>query len=473
MNHRLRNIGIVGSVLVVGLLAGDWIVSLALVVLFVGWKYLSREQGPPIAVAAFSNQWLQVTAGLLYFALTGRRVSEMDTSDYRPMVLIGLASVVVLFLAFYLGAGFRRLKRGGHAAQRPLPWSTNQIAVIYAATIASSGILQQLAWSISGLTQVILVFSRVRYMFLFFLVTRLIKPTLRWPWIVVILGAELMLGFTGFFADFREPLIIIAIAIVGAVNPKRVGTWVIIVSIGALAAGSAVVWTAVKPIIRQNYVASASTKERLNVVVSLTGSTFASGAGTWKRETDHFVSRIWSVYYPALALKRVPVVLPHTNGTILGGAIDNVLTPRMFFPGKPVLPSESDEVRVFSGVWVTGRETNTSYAFGYVGESYVDFGLPLMFLPIFGFGLLLGFAYRWLATHTKHDELRMGATLVIVWSTLGLYEASWVMLIGPAVTILIVLGGGAVLLDKMFGATAKERIGTIAPGSARSWVART
>src|SRR6266480_6247865 len=123
MNRRLRDIGIVGSVLVVGLLAGDWIVSLALVVLFVGWKYLSREAGPPIAAAAFSNQWLQVTAGMLYFAVTGRRVIEMDTSDYRPMVLIGLASVVVLFLAFYLGAGFRRLKPGSHAGERPLPWS--------------------------------------------------------------------------------------------------------------------------------------------------------------------------------------------------------------------------------------------------------------------------------------------------------------------------------------------------------------
>jgi hypothetical protein len=182
---------------------------------------------------------------------------------------------------------------------------------------------------------------------------------------------------------------------------------------------------------------------------------------------------MWAVYYPALALKRVPVVVPHTNGAILRGAIDNILTPRVFFPGKPALPSQSDEVRTFAGVWVGGRETNTSYAFGYVGEAYVDFGLPFMFLPIFAFGLFFGFAYRWLGRHITDDELRNGAIIVIAWSTLGLYEASWVMLIGPAVTILVALGGGAFFLDKLFRATSKERIGRVPPRPVRSWVART
>jgi len=39
--------------------------------------------------------------------------------------------------------------------------------------------------------------------------------------------------------------------------------------------------------------------------------------------------------------------------------------------------------------------------------------------------------------------------IVIVWSTLGVYEASWVMLIGPSITILSILGGGALLIDKV------------------------
>ena len=40
------------------------------------------------------------TVAILYAALTGRRVVQMDTSDYRPMVFIGLASVIAMFAGF-------------------------------------------------------------------------------------------------------------------------------------------------------------------------------------------------------------------------------------------------------------------------------------------------------------------------------------------------------------------------------------
>jgi hypothetical protein len=456
-----------GSVLVLGLLANDWIAGAGLAMLFVGWRYLLREPGPPIVAAAFSSQWLQVMAAILYAVLTGRRIMEMRTSDYRPMVLLGLGCVAVLFTGFYLAAGFRRLRWLNELRQQPLPWTTNQIAVIYVGTIALGGILQELVWSTSGLTQVILVFSRIRYVFLFLLVTRLVSPRLQWPWIVGILLAELGLGFTGFFADFREPLVIAGIAILGAMDRRKAATWILIASIGVLAITSAVVWTGIKPVIRKDYTAAISTTERLNAGLMATGSIFGGDSRAWKYQTDNMVTRLWVVYYPALALKRVPSLLPHENGRILWGATNNVLTPRLFFPDKPSLPSQSDEVRNYAGVRVAGRETNTSYAFGYAGESYVDFGVPIMFVPVLVYGLLLGLAYRWLNTHIGYHELRNGVTIVAFWATLGSYEASWVMMIGPAVTILAVLGGVAILLERMLMAPARNKASTVRVGPAR------
>jgi hypothetical protein len=392
----------------------------------------------------------------MYFALSGRTIVEMRTDVYRPMVLIGLGCVAVLFAGFYLAAGFRRGNPPRNKHQL-LPWTTNQVAAIYGATVAMSGVLTELAWSTSGLTQAILVFSRVRYVLLFLLITRLVRPTPRWWWIVGILMLETGLGFAGFFADFREPLVIAAIAVLGAMDRRQPKTWLIIASLGLLAVSSGLIWTAIKPVLRQNYVAYATRSERLTAVFGVTGSAFSRGPDIWKYESDSMVSRIWAVYFPALALTRVPSILPHENGAILKGAIRNVLTPRLFFPDKPVLPSQSDEVRKYSGVWVGGRETNTSYAFGYAGESYVDFGLPYMFLPVFVFGALLGFAYRFLSRHIGHYELRTGVLIVIVWSTMGVYEASWVMLIGPSLTILAILGGGALLLDKVISSAERGK----------------
>jgi hypothetical protein len=446
----------VGAIVVTGFLADDWIASASLIVLFAGWKYLSREPGPPIIAAAFSYQWLQVTVGIFYFALTGRRVIEMQTDDYRPMVWIGLASVIVLFTGFYIAGRFRRIRRMRHSVPILLPWTTYRIAVTYGITVAISGALQETAWTMSGLTQVILVFSRVRYVFLFFLITRLSKPRVRIPLITAIVLTEVVLGFTGFFADFREPLVIIGVAMFGTMDRKKAGSWLIVGSIALLALGSALIWTSVKSIVRQQYIESVSASQRLNTIATVTGSTLTLGAEKWKGETDHLVSRIWSVYFAGLAYKRVPDVIPFEDGAILRGAIENVVVPRLFFPEKAVLPSSSDEVRKYSGVWVEGRETNTSFAFGYVGESFVDFGLPFMFLPIFILGLVLGFGYYWLNTRIVFDELRVGVTIVIFWATMGLYESSWVMIIGPSITIFTVLGGGSVLLDKVLRSSTRK-----------------
>ncbi|HUQ18820.1 MAG TPA: hypothetical protein VM099_04335 [Gemmatimonadaceae bacterium] len=443
----MRDLAIVGSILLAGVLANDWIASAGLAMLYVGGRFMLHDPGPPVAGLAFANQWLQVMAGIVWFVLSGRKVMEMRTDTYRPMVILGLVCVATLFAGFYLGSGVRRNSVPRTQTWKPLPWTTTQIAVVYGVLAATSGALTELAWSISGFTQAILVFNRVRYVLLFLLITRLVKPKPRWGWIAATIGLELALGFAGFFADFREPLIIVAVAVFGAMNRREARTWIILGVLGILALSSALIWTAIKPVIRRSYVGYATRSERLTAVLTVTGITFSRTPDIWKYEGDSMVSRIWSVYFPGVALTRVPSIVPYENGAILRGAVANVLTPRLFFPNKPDLPSQSDEVRKYSGIWVGGRETNTSYAFGYAGESYVDFGVPYMFLPIFVFGFLFGLSYRFFNKRIRHDELRTALLIVLVWSTLGIYEASWVMLIGPTITVVVLLGGAAMFLD--------------------------
>jgi len=400
----------------------------------------------------------------LYFALTGRAVFQMQTADYRPMVLIGLGSVVALFGAFSLSAGFRRKRSTTRNIEPVLPFSTNEIAVGYVIAFVVSGVLREFAWSAPGVTQVLLVFTHVRYVLLFFLITRLSSPKPILPAIAVVLLFEVALGFTGFFAEFREPLLVTAVAIAGSMDRKKASTWLIIASVALLAVGSALLWTAIKPIVRMSYVSGASNIERLSSAATAAEKKFGPGESVIAYQGDTLVSRIWSVYFPALALKRVPSVLPYEHGAILRAAVDNVLTPRLFNPDKPSVPSPSDEVRKYAGVWVKGRESNTSIAFGYVGEAYVDFGLPWMFVPIFFYGLSLGFAYRWVTRNIRHSDLRTGATLVIFWSTLGSYESSWVMMIGPAIMTIAVLGGGAILVDRyLWNLTISRLSGSPAP----------
>jgi hypothetical protein len=191
-----------------------------------------------------------------------------------------------------------------------------------------------------------------------------------------------------------------------------------------------------------------SRSARINRVRDLATSFLnASPEDLWGT-SDALVERMWAIYYPALALERVPKILPHTDGAIVGAALTHIVTPRIFFPDKPELPSDSDSVRKYSNVHVAGRENNTSIAFGYSIESYIDFGVPLMFLPVFAFGLFIGAAYALFRALIWHRELFVAFATVAFWLSVYLFERSWATMLGSTMSLMIYLGPPVVLLDR-------------------------
>jgi NhaP-type Na+/H+ and K+/H+ antiporter len=100
-------------------------------------------------------------------------------------------------------------------------------------------------------------------------------------------------------------------------------------------------------------------------------------------------------------------------------------------------------------VWVAGPEENTSIAFGYAAESYVDFGVPLMFLPILIYGLLMGLAFQWWLRLIRIRELAIPLVVVMFWLALYLFERSWAKTLGGAGTLMIYLGGATYLVDRL------------------------
>jgi hypothetical protein len=163
---------------------------------------------------------------------------------------------------------------------------------------------------------------------------------------------------------------------------------------------------------------------------------------------DVFIERMWPVYYPALALERVPAVLPHTDGQFTKAAVLHALQPRLLFPNKIDLRSDSDLVREYSGVYVAGVEQDTSIAFGYAAETYIDYGVPLMFLPIFAWGVFMGAAYGWLMTKLRCREFSHALLAVIFWLALYLFERSSAKMIGTSGTLLIYLGFAGLIIDR-------------------------
>ena len=189
--------------------------------------------------------------------------------------------------------------------------------------------------------------------------------------------------------------------------------------------------------------------ERLGRVGELSSEWFGSEASAVARDMDRLVERLWVIYYPALAVSRVPAVLPHENGAIMEAAVRHIMTPRILFPDKGILASDSEMVRKYSGVFVASTEEGTSIAFGYAAESYVDFGLPWMFVPSILFGIVMGIAYRAVFRVIHHRELAVGLACVVFWLALYLFERSWIKTLGLSGTLLIYIGGLVFVVDRL------------------------
>ena len=434
--------------------AEDWIAAPAIVVLWLAWRYLRDDNGLPILSMAMTFQWVQVTVGVWYYVATGRQIATMYLSDYRPMMLIGLGCVASLIVGLYAGINIIRRATPRREAERyatvPLGWSG--LLILYVGALASQGFIQDLAYQFPDFTQPILMFRFVHLAVLFMILRRLSQPVLRWPLIAMLMLVEVALGVSGFFAGFREPLVMAVVALSEIFNPRRPQHWIVLSTFGTAMLVVSLMWMSVRAEYRKEFDNETFAKSKGAQVDRMT----ALSTGWWQSEhdvindADLLVDRLWVVYYPALAVSRVPSVLPHTDGSIMLEALQHILSPRVFFPTKAELQNDSEMVKKYSGVYVAGTEQGTSIAFGYAAESYIDFGLPWMFIPIFLYGMLAGLAYEILSTRIRHDELRAGLLAVIFWIALYLFERSWVKTLGTFGTLVIYLGGPALLLDYYF-----------------------
>jgi hypothetical protein len=440
-----------GVAFLVGLFADDWIAGASILTLIVGVRLVSTDDHLFVLPMAFTFHWLQTSIGVMYLGFAGRAVPTVELSDYRPMVLVGLGCCLALALGVHLGLKLR----DAPDPNQPRPgfaFSFGLLVALYVGTIVLQGSLGALAPEYPSIRQIIVTFDTARLGILFLILRRLCSPQPRWGLVALVVLVEIVLGITGFFAGFREPVVLAVLAVLEIFDRRNKRHWLAIGVGGVAAVMLGLLWMSIRTEYRKEYVEvdkfQSSRSARVERIGSLTSEFINSESTDLWRATDTLVDRLWTVYYPALALARVPRVLPHTNGAIVGAAMVHIVTPRVLFPNKPELPSDSDEVRKYSGVYVAGRENNTSIAFGYAPEAYIDFGMPLMFVPVFGFGIAVGFLYALFRRLIWHRELFVAFATVTFWLTLYLFERSWATMLGVSLGFMVYLGVPVVLLDR-------------------------
>lgn len=436
-----------------GLWTDDWVMAAAVCVLAMIWGLVRNEEGPPVLQLALTLQWVQVTIGLFYVYWTGRPLEATLRSDYRPMVLIGLGCVTTLVAGVILGLYLiNRLKpvtglRPDHAL------SFKTLVACYAVGVAVIGAMNQFAWQYPSFTQAIIAVSYARLGLLYLILRRLVKSG-QWPLFAAILALEVVLGITGFYAGFREPLIMAVLASLEVFDRRSARQWILVGVLSLAMAGLGVIWVSIRRDYRERFLAdetfSSSRSQRITSVQGSISTWASRDSNEFNTDVDKFIDRLWAIYYPALAVSRVPSSVPHTGGALMTTALVHVFTPRVLFPDKPPLISDSEMVRRYAGVMVAGEEQNTSIAFGYAAESYVDYGVPLMFLPVLVYGILIGVTYAGLMRLLRHRDMAVAIVTVIIWMSLYLFERSWAKTLGLAGTMVIYVAGLGLFFDRLW-----------------------
>jgi len=442
-------LGVAG--LVAGLVTGDWLGGVSIMTLMICVRLVSTGDGLFVLPIALAFHWMQGNVGLVYLGLTGRQVLAVYDSDWRPMVMIALGCCLALAIGIRLGLSVK--KAPDPSKPRPgFAFSFGLLVTVYVVTVSLEGTLSTIAPDYPSLRQIITTFDSARLGVLFLILRRLCAPPPRFGILALVVSIEIVLGITGFFAGFREPIVLAVLAVLEVFDRRSGKHWLALAVASVAICMLGVLWMGIRSDYRREYVEvdqfSGSRNARINRVEDLTSTFMRNDTESLWRTTDQLVDRMWTIYYPALALQRVPSVLPHTGGQIIGAALLHIVTPRVFFPNKGELPSDSDEVRKYSNVAVAGREVNTSIAFGYSAESYIDFGLPWMFIPVLAFGVFIGACYTIFRSLIWHRELFVAFATVSFWISVYLFERSWATMLGVTVGFMVYLGGPIVLLDR-------------------------
>jgi nitrogen fixation protein len=410
-----------------------WLTAAAILTLPVFIGLLWRPGEPPVLLFAVTYQWLQVTAKLFQANVQGLPVAALaETETVVTVISLSLAGLVVL--AGGMRLGLRRLPTvtTGKLSVELQKISVERAFVLYLAATAGSSALLGLAWSVPGLTQPIISLAGLRWAFFFLLGYVVLKKKKGYAYFLIAFGIEFITGI-GFFSGFKTVIfvsLLVAFATFGRIDVRTL-SWATVGAVLLFLLGSA--WTVVKSEYRTfvnegtgMQVVNVSRADQVNKLVSLVGGLSREDLA---EGSEPLFARLSYVDYFGYAMEYVPEVVPHEGGELWKASLQHILQPRMLFPSKPRLPSDSELTMRYTGLHLASGAQGTSISIGYMGESYIDFGRYGMFIPIFIIGILWGLLYRYFLKHARFTSLGYGIAMSVLLGAY-LFEVPSIKLLG-------------------------------------------
>ena len=376
------------------------------IVLFLVLRLMWRENEPKHLLVNMLLYWMVIGILLPYGAFFQKPLMELSRyggSDKVPQAtLLGAISLLLIVI-------------GIHLPVRKLVVFSKEILLnilekydgqrLFTGYVIYSFIAAFLSRALLGFAggQMLMSLVYFKWTFLTFLIIHTLVIPSNTKYVVLFIMFEILVSFSGFWSDFKD-YILVAIGAFFTLS-RKVSFKEVFYSIlvGAILFFISTIWSYSKGEYRlfltggerSQAVVRTSQIENIQKLLEIVQKDFSAEnfSKSFSTGSENLIFRVSYVEFLALTLKNVPDFIPHEDGKLLTDALEHIFKPRILFPDKKVI-YDSDLTSKYTGVKFAGREEGTSFSLGTVAEAYVDFGYIWMFVPIFFYGLLLGFMYR-------------------------------------------------------------------------------
>ena len=369
-------------------------------------KYFWRTHEPKHLLVNLLLYWAVVAILIPYAELSSKPLIELSKygqSDIRLASWLGLIGLTFYLLGIQSMTSALQIVSLEKLNSILEKYNGRRIILIYIIASLLTAVLGSSIIHIPG-AQLLLSIGYMKWVLLTLLIAHTVVTNSNKTLVVFIIALEVLLSFSGFWAAFKD-YILVAIGAYLMLSPKLSFKAYVMLGVVFLATlFISVVWTYSKGEYRKYLTGG----ERSQIIVQqgqfqnifkfidIVKRDFSSSnfSTSFSIGMENLVYRISYVEFLALTIKQVPTYIPHQNGLLLESAFEHVLKPRILFPDKkPIYDSELTSK--YTGVQFSGADQGTSFSLGTVAESYVDFGKYYMFIPIFFFGLWIGWMYKY------------------------------------------------------------------------------
>jgi len=417
-------------------LSSLWVVPIFVVLLW-------RRHEPPILLFAVIVQWAVVSTKVIH-----ANVVEVTVADLFGDAVVVDAIVHGFIGLIVLAAGMRLALKGLPSQSSDDIWregvdlSTQQAWQLYVGALILSLTLQGFIHEVPGFTQILLPLFNLKWVFFYLLAFSIFFKRKGYGLLWLTVGIEVVVGFSGFFAGFKQVFFVLAVAYMSIGLRLRGRQIAFVGGIVVMVFVLSVMWMTVRQDYR-NFVNEGTgmqvVKANFESRLSKLGTLFLSAEiSDFVDGVDKLARRVAYVDMFGHVLRRVPSSVPHEDGKLWGGALRHVFMPRILFPEKARLRSDSEKTMYYTGLALSSDVQGTSISMGYMAESYIDFGPMLMYVPVFVLGLIWGGMYRYFVTRGPPNLVGF-AVAVAVLVNANQFEMTATKLIGSMLMSFIVM----------------------------------